>query len=139
MVLPQNLHLAAMLLQAVAIEEQATLHGEGGADGEEGREMEFMQLAAFLADDGADGFDDDDEVDGRHSGLLMSIVLPGGSRQNRDAQEPEHDIADALQPRAAHGPLFLVLAHLDGLPMEVEEEQVGADVEDAVDAGADEG
>ena len=65
---PKDLHLAAILPEGHAVEEQEDFGTEGGSDGYDGGDVEVVGFGvAVVGDDGADGFDYDDQVDGAHS------------------------------------------------------------------------
>ena len=67
MIFPKDLHLAAVLPEGHAVEEQENFSTEGGGDGYDRGDVEIVGIVGVVVgDDGSDGFDYDDQVDGAH-------------------------------------------------------------------------
>lgn len=113
-VLPQNVHLAVLVLDAPAVEEEGELGQEGNGHGDDGRQVEAVKLVVVRLGELLRREGDEDHGHGRH-------------------HEAEEDVADRLEAGLAAGEAVRVHA-LDGAVGQ-DQERVAQRVEDGVRHG----
>lgn len=114
MVFPQNAHLAVLVADRPAVQEQAELGSERDGDCDDGRQEESIDVRARMLCDFADGFDDDDDADGDHQRAETQIArgfnarLAAGEFPRIDLGDcavahDQREVGQRIEQRVGHG------------------------------------
>jgi hypothetical protein len=94
MILKEHCDLTTMLFICQAVEEEDDLDAKSCTDCQEGRDEDLVRVTVLgsVRDDGADGFNAYNEIDGSHAVSIISLSEEFIVKQSRDVRRAVSDV-----------------------------------------------